>query len=645
MIANDYSLELNNIFHTGQVEPGSCMQRLFGSVQTGLILKDVSLEVRAGEVLAILGSKGSGKRALLEVIARRSRGPTRGQIILDGSPMTLSLFQNSCGYVNHRTDLLPSLNVEQTLHYAANLTIGSQVSHYVRSSRVRQVLADLALSQVARRSVANLTVSEHRRLVIGIQLVKDPVLLLLDEPTVDLDPLSTYLIVSMLSSHARRRGRAVILTMEKPRSDVFPFLDRAAYLCLGDLVYAGPTRLMLEYFRTIGFPCPQLENPLMYYLCLSTVDRRSRERFIESNTQIVALVEKFKMEGTPYRKSSAGGGSHMVLGPTETLGSNVNHKLPHTTFSKPGTFQVGFTLYQRFLASTFNLTSTALCHLTLRLFALPLFYLLLTIFYRNLHNNHWTFVSRNGLLFNSLAGSYIMSIITTACTFPMHRTRYYQEAQEGLYSGPLFLLSHTLFSLPFSIITVAAGSRILFEVTGLSSPMEWFMFGVILWACYLLAEQQTIAILMIVNSSFKAAVASIYIAVICLILGSGALRSYRGLSEWLVYITYATQTRYAGAFLARQLFGAIAAVPLENCASTGESSSYDGDVFTCRYPDSAAYITERYSRDTGEFNLSEILNEDFNLSIAFAFPISLAIVNCLLYLIPLPAFIKAKFRD
>lgn len=58
MIGGDYSLELNNIFHTGQVEPASCFQRLFGSVQTGLILKDITLEVRAGEVMAILGSKG-----------------------------------------------------------------------------------------------------------------------------------------------------------------------------------------------------------------------------------------------------------------------------------------------------------------------------------------------------------------------------------------------------------------------------------------------------------------------------------------------------------------------------------------------------------------------------------------------------------
>lgn len=48
------------IYYIGlQVEPGSCIQRLCGSVQTGLILKDISLEVRAGEVLAVLGSKGN----------------------------------------------------------------------------------------------------------------------------------------------------------------------------------------------------------------------------------------------------------------------------------------------------------------------------------------------------------------------------------------------------------------------------------------------------------------------------------------------------------------------------------------------------------------------------------------------------------
>ena len=208
---------------------------------------------------------GSGKRALLEVISRRAQGPTRGQILLNGVPMSMRLFQESCGYVTQKCDLLPGLTVRQTLEYVAKMTIGPKVSHYVKSARVKQVLADLALSPVANRNVEELTQSEYRRLAIGVQLVRDPVVLLLDEPTWDLDPLNTYFVVSILANYAKKYNRVVLITMEKPRSDIFPFLDRVTYLCLGDVVYTGATRMMLDYFRSIGFPCPELENPLMYY--------------------------------------------------------------------------------------------------------------------------------------------------------------------------------------------------------------------------------------------------------------------------------------------------------------------------------------------------------------------------------------------
>ena len=67
------------------------------------------------------------------------------------------------------------------------------MSRYVKSARVKQVLADLALSQVANRRVDTLTTSEHRRLTIGTQLVRDPVVLLLDEPTWDQNYKTFYM--------------------------------------------------------------------------------------------------------------------------------------------------------------------------------------------------------------------------------------------------------------------------------------------------------------------------------------------------------------------------------------------------------------------------------------------------------------------
>lgn len=72
-------------------------------------------------------STGSGKRALLEVISRRTHGPTRGQVLLDNSPTTIDLFHRTCGYVSHHTELISTLSVEQTIHYAASFSIGPQV--------------------------------------------------------------------------------------------------------------------------------------------------------------------------------------------------------------------------------------------------------------------------------------------------------------------------------------------------------------------------------------------------------------------------------------------------------------------------------------------------------------------------------------
>jgi len=80
---------------------------------------------------------------------------------------------------------------------------------------------------------------------------------------------------------------------------------------------------------------------------------------------------------------------------------------------------------------------------------------------------------------------------------------------------------------------------------------------------------------------------------------------------------------------------------------TQESLAAASASFNCRYPDGWAFMAERFGRESADDSaaLAEFLEPDFNMGVSFAFAIGLVIANFLLYLVPLPAFVKAKFRE
>lgn len=78
---------------------------------------------------------------------------------------------------------------------------------------------------------------------------------------------------------------------------------------------------------------------------------------------------------------------------------------------------------------------------------------------------------------------------------------------------------------------------------------------------------------------------------------------------------------------------------IETSALSGNTNPY------CRYANGQAYLTERYTRDNTDVIFSGILDFDLNIGITFAFALGMIIFNLFLYLLPLPAFVKAKFRE
>ncbi|UYV84946.1 ABCG5 [Cordylochernes scorpioides] len=630
----DHYLELFRVTYKGSDEPASCLQAVTGAVNTRLVLQNVYMEVHSGELMAVLGSKDSGKRALLEVIARRARnGVVQGEIQLNGVNITQEIFQDQCGYVPRRVTLIPALTVRQTLHYAAMLTIGHTISHTVKKARIRKVMGELALNQSAGRVVAQLTPSERQRLAIAVELIRDPLLIVLDSPTADLDPLNTYFLVSILANHARTQRRMVVMTIDQPRSDIFPFLSRVTILSLGQVIYSGNTRMMLEYFRNLDFPCPDMENPLMYYLCLSTLDRHTRDHFLKTSQQIESLVAAYHEQGEKYRKA---------LCEEDDPDLRNNTAYPLTSFGPPSCLTVLMAILRRTFSSIFNFNRYAMRELLLRLLLMPLFFTFLVAFHFNLGHFQHSFLSRNGLMLNTLVATSLLSAAITAATFARHRTLYYQESRCGRYGGPLFIFTQIVTSLPISLLTVWASASIIYIGAGLRPEWDrWAMFCGALWAVYVFAEQQTMSLMLLIRNQYTAFLTSTYILLVYIILASGTVRTLLALPQWLNFLSYGIIYRYAGLFFSENEFAGneqLMNVPSLNMTSGDPvACPFNNVPGRCVFLDGDHYLTLRY--DPVDLNIW------LNWTLCFVFAGGMWLVNLVAYLVPLPAFIKTKFRD
>ena len=293
--------------------------------------------------------------------------------------------------------------------------------------------------------------------------------------------------------------------------------------------------------------------------------------------------------------------------------------------------------------------------------------------------------------------------ITVILSVVSARTRYYQESREGIYSGPTFLLSNLISNLPLSAFTTCLSAFIVFrsEFTTIFSPHsrlscrglkeelvcetgidgkefcqpisnvtnsqlaqlqqdnqktlhyenqyypDFVFYWLALWASYLYAEQVTLMNMLVIKSSYTAASVSIYIFIIFLVLGSGTVRSLSSMPELIYHLSFIVQPRYSGALLnGLEFYNKSSLVNLSwRNETTGRVTACMKDDFRygCRYVNGTHYLVEKYSYSQVE--LDTMLDIFTNTAINFAFPAAIMMLNMIWYIVPLPAFVKAKFRE
>ena len=205
-------------------------------------LHDVSLDVRTGELVAVIGPSGSGKSTLLKLVSGLETGHA-GRIALDGEDLSRTpVHQRHIGMVFQSYALFPHLDVLENVAYGLKLR---KVPAEARRRRARELLDIVGLGEFAQRAVARLSGGQQQRVALARALAIDPRALLLDEPLSALDASVRGHLRDQIRA-IQQRFNATTLLVTHDQEEALTMADRVAVLKDGRLLQIAAPRELYE---------------------------------------------------------------------------------------------------------------------------------------------------------------------------------------------------------------------------------------------------------------------------------------------------------------------------------------------------------------------------------------------------------------
>ncbi|KAJ1664786.1 hypothetical protein EV178_003763 [Coemansia sp. RSA 1646] len=271
------------------------------------VLSDISGSIYPGELVAIMGSSGAGKTTLLNVLSGRVQGgQLYGDIKFNGAKRNPHAFKRMLAYVEQDDLMHAALSVQETLTVSAKLRLPSKkYTDQEKLQRVDDVMRQLRLSHIADTNIGGhgmrgVSGGERKRVSIGIELVTDPSILVLDEPSSGLDSSSAEMVVKLTKDMSRERNLSTLMTIHQPSAEMVAQFDKLILLAQGKLVYMGPADQALRYFEQLGHPSTN-PNPANFFIDMMTIDFSSSTAMSESEARVQTLVDAF----TEFRRNGS----------------------------------------------------------------------------------------------------------------------------------------------------------------------------------------------------------------------------------------------------------------------------------------------------------------------------------------------------
>ena len=212
----------------------------------------ISLHIKRGEFVAIVGGSGSGKSTILNEL-NGSEPADEGSVAIDGTDLyaNYEMLKTSIGYVPQQDIVYDNLTLESMLKSAAKLRMTPDSTKEERTARVDEIINLLELDGVRHNMIGRLSGGQKKRASIAVELLADPRLLFLDEPTSGLDPGIERKLMQTLAQMARD-GRTIILVTHTTLN--LHLCDQVVFLGYGGkLAYAGRPSEAKTFFNVTDF--------------------------------------------------------------------------------------------------------------------------------------------------------------------------------------------------------------------------------------------------------------------------------------------------------------------------------------------------------------------------------------------------------